>query len=243
MGLDRFFGASRGSAILADIPRRLVLASRHPYTNPAAPGSVLKPLVLSALLRSGKLTAEDSFLCPGKLTIGGRNFTCSHPPLAAPAGIQTALAYSCNCWMAHFASRFAPGELVSSLGFLSRVRPATEPDAVRMQALGAWGVLATVSELAEGYRSLALACRSPEMQPILEGLEGAVEFGTAQLARVPGLRVAGKTGTAEGIAWFAGFAPSRAPAVVVSVMVQGRSGGADAAPIAAKILEAWWSRR
>ena len=49
--------------------------------------------------------------------------------------------------------------------------------------------------------------------------------------------MAGKTGsvrTAAGahIAWFAGFTA----ALVVVVMLQGRSGGADAAPVAAEVL-------
>jgi len=61
---------------------------------------------------------------------------------------------------------------------------------------------------------------------------------------VAGVRVAGKTGssrTAAGnrIAWFAGFQPSRSPEVVVAVMLAGRSGGSDAAPVASEILEAY----
>ena len=64
-----------------------------------------------------------------------------------------------------------------------------------------------------------------------------MEFGTAQRAAVKGLVVAGKTGsvrTAAGahIAWFAGFTAD----MVVVVMLQGRSGGADAAPEAAEVL-------
>jgi cell division protein FtsI/penicillin-binding protein 2 len=60
---------------------------------------------------------------------------------------------------------------------------------------------------------------------------------------VAGVRIAGKTGsvrTAGGamIAWCAAFAPSRAPSVVVTVMLQGRSGGGDAAPVAGRILQA-----
>jgi cell division protein FtsI/penicillin-binding protein 2 len=89
------------------------------------------------------------------------------------------------------------------------------------------------------YRRLALAAT----EPIRSGLEGAVEFGTAQQARMNGVRVAGKTGSVRAsdgamIAWFAGFAPSRAPKAVVTVMLQGRSGGGDAAPLGGRILGA-----
>ncbi len=80
-----------------------------------------------------------------------------------------------------------------------------------------------------------------------------MEFGTAQRAHVAGMNVAGKTGsvrTDDGamFAWFCGFAPAvstatASPSVVVTVMLGGRSGGADAAPVAAKILEAHFAGR
>jgi penicillin-binding protein 2 len=76
------------------------------------------------------------------------------------------------------------------------------------------------------------------------------EGGTGAGARIPGLDVAGKTGTAQTIAnsksdkgqdhaWFASFAPARAPEVVVVVLVErGGKGGQVAAPIARQILRA-----
>ena len=76
------------------------------------------------------------------------------------------------------------------------------------------------------------------------------EGGTGAAARIPGLDVAGKTGTAQMIAnskasrgedhaWFAAFAPLRDPEVVVVVLVErGGKGGQVAAPIAKKILNA-----
>lgn len=72
------------------------------------------------------------------------------------------------------------------------------------------------------------------------------ESGTARKARLKGVEVAGKTGTAQfwrnGIkdyhTWFLCFAPYDKPRYVVCVFVQGgKSGGSVPAPIAAKILE------
>jgi cell division protein FtsI/penicillin-binding protein 2 len=223
------------------------------------PGSTLKPFVLAALLRGRKLGTEDAFSCPGKLSAGGHSFNCSHRALGVAMRVGTALAYSCNCFVAHFADRFESGELAGSLervglasltGLLGeaeaagRIQPAHGSEANRLQALGEERVLITAAELAIGYRWLALGAGRPEMQPIVEGLTDAVKYGTAQLARVEGWEVAGKTGssvTSDGgrVAWFAGFAPCHAPEVVVTVMLQGHSGGTDAAPLGGKILAAY----
>lgn len=77
-----------------------------------------------------------------------------------------------------------------------------------------------------------------------EGLRAVVDGGTGRAAAVPGLAVAGKTGSAEnprGIphAWFAGYAPADNPALVVVVFVEhGWRGGVRAAPIARAIFAA-----
>lgn len=260
--LDGFMGGAGGCALLVDIAgRRLIAAHRSEVAagelNP--PGSTIKPLALAALVSAGKLGAEEGFPCPGRLTIGGEPFPCSHPPIGAPIRLRTALAYSCNCFVAHVAERFAPGELAAALeraglashsGLLGaaeaagHVQPAAAGSQSQLQALGERRVTVTAAGLAMAYRGLALGGAGP----VIEGLEDAVEYGTGQRARVAGLAVAGKTGslrTESGklVAWFAGFAPSRAPRVVVAVMLQGRSGGADAAPVAGRILAAWQAGR
>ncbi|MCA1658548.1 MAG: hypothetical protein LC627_04535 [Verrucomicrobiaceae bacterium] len=70
--------------------------------------------------------------------------------------------------------------------------------------------------------------------------------GTGGRARLNGVQVAGKTGTAQAmtegkkdtIAWFACFAPYDSPKYTIAVMVQGgEHGGTVAAPIATRILE------
>ena len=78
-------------------------------------------------------------------------------------------------------------------------------------------------------------------------MELAVEGGTGTAAQIPGVRVAGKTGTAEtgranvNTTWFVSFAPADNPKIVVAVVVEnqpGGFGGTVAAPIAKQLMEA-----
>ena len=78
---------------------------------------------------------------------------------------------------------------------------------------------------------------------------GVVRSGTGTAAALPGVSVAGKTGTAElrpnsrdpkdADAWFVAFAPAEHPRVAVAVLVVGAGfGGTAAAPIARRVLAA-----
>jgi peptidoglycan glycosyltransferase len=92
----------------------------------------------------------------------------------------------------------------------------------------------------------------PENARVLtEMMVSVVDAGTATAAQIPGVRVAGKTGTAQTAegeaphAWFVAFAPAEAPEVAVAVVVLnggdlGReaTGGALSAPIARAVMEA-----
>ncbi len=87
-----------------------------------------------------------------------------------------------------------------------------------------------------------------QIEKVRRGMDRVVNEGggTAGKARINGVRVAGKTGTAQfwrsGVkdnhTWFICFAPYENPRYAVCVLVQGaKSGGGVSAPIAAKILE------
>jgi penicillin-binding protein A len=74
----------------------------------------------------------------------------------------------------------------------------------------------------------------------------AVQGGTGTAAQIPGIQVAGKTGTAETnvahvyTAWFVAFAPADNPQVAVAVVLEKQSngfGGAVSAPIAKLVLQ------
>jgi peptidoglycan glycosyltransferase len=80
---------------------------------------------------------------------------------------------------------------------------------------------------------------------------GVVESGTGSAAQIPGVQVAGKTGTAQTTAdqpphaWFTAFAPADNPKVAVAVLVEHggnlgneATGGHVAAPIAKAVIEA-----
>jgi len=103
---------------------------------------------------------------------------------------------------------------------------------------------------------------------VRKALRGVVEDdkGTGRGAHIPGLEVAGKTGTAQVVtlekekrekekrkktsyryenhAWFVAFAPADDPEIVVAVLVEhGGGGGAVAAPLARRILAAYFPEK
>jgi peptidoglycan glycosyltransferase len=95
-------------------------------------------------------------------------------------------------------------------------------------------------------RKLHRAISRQTAQELTRMMEGAVQSGTGTAAQIPGVPVAGKTGTAEtGVpgrytSWFISFAPANAPRVAVAVVLQDQTGfgGQVAAPIAKDVMQA-----
>ena len=80
---------------------------------------------------------------------------------------------------------------------------------------------------------------------LTEMMVSVVENGSGRAAQLPGVQVAGKTGTAENAGpdhnWFVGFAPADDPQIAVAVFVAngGGTGGDVSAPIARDVLAAY----
>ena len=94
---------------------------------------------------------------------------------------------------------------------------------------------------------LAQPIRRQTADELARMMELAVQGGTGTPAQIPGVRVAGKTGTAEtgrgdiNTTWFTAFAPVEAPKIAIAVVVENQAGGFGgtvAAPIAKQVMEA-----
>ena len=219
------------AVVLIEIGSGRILIQEGDTMRRVAPGSTIKPFVLQAT------TLRPERMCGRKLRLAGRSMDCVHPKLAAPVSSREALIYSCNFYFAHLAQSIDPERLADTLrgfGFVLSKTPQTQEDR-QLVALGEFGVTTTPMDLARAYARLAAVG--------VPGLREAVEAGTAQRAAVPGLLVAGKTGTTRRYAWFAGYAPADKPAVAVTVLTDEGTGGASAAPEAARILKAWLAGR
>jgi cell division protein FtsI/penicillin-binding protein 2 len=167
-----------------------------------------------------------------------------------------------------------PGEVPSTLPVAAEI---TTPLEVGSTAIGQFRTLATPLQMASVAQTIAArgvrhlptlalgdATRSERVisRRIARTIESlmvdAVAYGTGTAAALPGVKVAGKTGTAEledtrdtetgetappdpsnTDAWFAAYAPAGRPKIAVAVMlVRAGAGGATAAPAARVVLEA-----
>ncbi len=91
------------------------------------------------------------------------------------------------------------------------------------------------------------AMRTSTANEITRMMEAVVTGGTGTAAQIPGIQVAGKTGTAEtggagtlNTTWFIAFAPANAPRIAIAVVLQNQTGagGTTAAPIARAVMQA-----
>jgi beta-lactamase class D len=232
--------------------------------NGIATPSTTYPILTYATLSGVKLRNASGEACGGSLT---EAFTKSCNSVFAPLGaklgarrlVATARAFGWG------EQPNIPAAKPSTISPPSQLRDSL---AVGAAAIGQDRDLATPLQMASVGATIALDGRrtrprittidpvtSEQILPttvahqVRSMMLDVVRSGTGTAAAIPGVEVAGKTGTAElrpnstnpkdADAWFVAFAPAQHPTVAVAVMLVGAGfGGTAAAPIAKQVLEA-----
>jgi penicillin-binding protein A len=239
---------------------KMITASAALRAHIATPSSTY-PIRTFAVLDGVKLRNAGGEACGGTL-VNAFIVSCNsvYAPLGAKLGARR---------LVRAAEAFGFNEQLKVPGF----KPSTIPPAGRLKdtlAVGASAIgqnkdLATPLEMASvgatignhGVRARPRIARSDRVRrrrvvpasvaaQVRAMMIGVVRGGTGTAAALPGVQVAGKTGTAELTnapggptdAWFVAIAPADRPSVAVGVMlVNAGAGGTAAAPMARQVLQ------
>ena len=164
----------------------------------------------------------------------------------------------------NFREKWYPGETISvAIGQgATTVTPLQMAAAIGGMAIG--GVWYQPHLVREGARLVPARhgeLNQENIKKVVYGMYGVVnEGGTGVRARLPGINVAGKTGTAQlasnevlkgtkigqsmkDNAWFVGFAPMENPEIVVAALFENGEHGQLAAPIVRDVLKAYFDKK
>lgn len=230
-----------------------------------SPGSTIKPFIAAAAIDSGSSSETKNYDCRSPYSIESKVFT-NYNPNVDSASLTEAIAKSINvCLIKVSQEAGAPviRKKLSEFGFdMNTWWQTNQSDSLQlaMASLGE-SIPVTIESLIKSYAILANKGHSFDRNesPIISEkttnsinhmLENAVINGTGKLAVIPGVAVAGKTGTIidnknKHLALFAGFMPANSPRYVMLVAIEDghlskngkslTSGGELAAPVFRKV--------
>lgn len=209
-----------------------------------SPGSIIKPFIAAAAIDSNHSAETKTYACHSPYQVGGKTFTDYNPNIKS-ASLTEAIAKSSNVCLIKVAQETgAPiiRKKLAEFGFDTNTwwqANQNENLQLAMMSLGE-NIPVTVESLTKSFTLLANKGRRFDIseEPLISEtttesvthmLENAVLNGTGRLAVIPGIAVAGKTGTvaeninvAEGkhLALFAGYLPANAPRYVILVVIE-----------------------
>lgn len=249
--LDRLgqevLGPHRG-ALVALSPQGRVLGLINPRVAGSAntPGSMAKILTAATALENG---------------FGGCTFTCHGKDCWQAHGkmdLKNALAHSCSSYF------YQLGTVIGNPAIAAEAKQAGFGKRTGMFAQEATGNLDSHQRLAcgeEGFTASPLQWArfaaqlslqkglnwKPDTYATLQkGMQMAVDLGNAHQAAIPGVAIAGKSGTAmvngKQYGWFMGYAPVGKPEIALCVYLENASGFKDAARVARKAFLAYFNR-
>ncbi len=250
------------------------------------PGSIIKPLVMSAILTHKPLDLDAEIeIDEGGLDLGGK--IINDHQYFSKLKIKEVLEKSSNIAMVRLAQTLPDGYLIKHLQRLGLFTPSylslvgetvgrhREGSQVELATMAyGYGLSMNLVVIARAFNIIANQGKDvgvhmlkdsvrPDSEQVLSSevaktvtqmMERVVAHGvSSRNAAVPGISVAGKSGTARKlsktgeyqksyVSSFVGFAPSNAPKIVVAVMVDGPKkngyyGGKVAAPIFSKLMK------
>jgi len=126
---------------------------------------------------------------------------------------------------------------------------------------GVWHQPHLVDIAGKKFRTVEWSFNPDNLKDVIDGMYGVVnEYGTGVRARIPGIEVCGKTGTAQVASyeymkthhsgenlkengWFVGFAPRAAPEIAVVALWEHSGEGPLAAPIVRDVIKAYFDKK
>ncbi len=143
--------------------------------------------------------------------------------------------------------RISPLQAACAMASLARRETLTVPTLLRQPARNPSGERAPEP----------LDISDTDYAALIASLRAVVETGIGREAQVPGIKIAGKTGTAQiespagmkNVAWFIAFAPVENPEIAVAIALEGNepnveyAGAQHAAPIARELLGTYFDKQ
>ena len=227
-----------------------------------SPGSTIKPFIAAAAIDSGKSSESKRYDCPSSYHIDDITFT-NYKAQKSTMSLTDALAKSVNTCLIKVAQDTGSTVIRNKLeafGFDMNSWRKNDNLQLAKVSLGE-DVPATVEDLTKSFAILANKGHvyGKNAEPVISEktansvtrmLEKSVQTGTGKQAAIPGISVAGKTGTvSEGVnvgegkhlSLFAGYVPANKPQYVMLVIIEDgylskkgqalTSGGELAAPV------------